>query len=63
MSQPRGLSLRGPSEFVAADHALGNSVGAIGWPCGRPLLDGGGAVPGRALILPRVRSRPYLVYN
>ena len=34
MSQFRGSFLTGTERISAADHTLGNSVGAIGWPIG-----------------------------
>ena len=54
MSQPRGCRLRAPIEFPAADHLLGNSVGAIGWaPWTGHLLTEVAPVPARACSSPR----------
>jgi len=41
MSQPRGCRLRVAERAVGADHPLGNSVGAIGWPQLTAALSGG----------------------
>ena len=40
MSQFWGSSLTGTERISAADHTLGNSVGAIGWPIGGLFLTG-----------------------
>jgi len=45
MPQPRGGRLRAPIELVAADHALGNSVGAIGWSVDARALTGAMRAP------------------